>query len=96
LESYGEIVKDCFGDETMKEAEFFIETIAITIVGGGLFYLFTLPLPWMLGPLTGVMIWKGLTDRLLVWPNYFKNSGLILLGMSFGINFTIETIQIDL
>lgn len=78
----------------MKEIKFFIETIAIAIVGGVLFYLFTLPLPWMLGPLTAVMLWKGLTERNLIWPNYLKNTGLIILGMTFGLHFTIETIQI--
>ncbi|WP_416150553.1 AbrB family transcriptional regulator [Salipaludibacillus sp. HK11] len=78
----------------MKEYKPYIDTIFLAVFGGILFNQFNLPLPWMLGPLTAVMLWSGFTDRVLVWPNYLKNAGLIILGMSFGLNFTLETIQI--
>ncbi|WP_280770981.1 AbrB family transcriptional regulator [Salipaludibacillus daqingensis] len=77
----------------MKEVKPFIETLAFSILGGVIFFILNLPLPWMLGPLTSVMLWNGLTNRRLLWPSYLKNAGLIVLGMSFGLYFTMATIQ---
>ena len=36
----------------------FVETLLCGIVGGILFTLLHLPLSWMLGPLTAILIWK--------------------------------------
>ncbi|MCR6096347.1 AbrB family transcriptional regulator [Salipaludibacillus agaradhaerens] len=72
----------------------FIEAIGISVIGGGLFHVVSLPLAWMLGPLTSVMLWEGLTTRTLVWPDFLKKLGLIILGISFGFYFTFESLKI--
>lgn len=69
------------------------ETAAVASVGGGLFYLANLPLPWVLGALTFVMLWQGFTHRKSVVPPAVKNIGFMILGMSFGLYFTAETFQ---
>lgn len=69
----------------------FIETLLCGILGGGLFTLFNLPLAWMLGPLTAVLIWKLLSKRDLYWPGSFRNGGQMLLGYSMGLSFTIAS-----
>lgn len=69
----------------------FIETILCGLSGGFLFTLLNLPLSWMLGPLTAVLIWKLLSKRDLYWPRSFRNGGQMLLGYSMGLSFTIAS-----
>lgn len=78
----------------MKEWKTLLETLTLGIIGGILFSLLNLPLPWMLGPLTAVMFWQSITERKLIWPPSFKNIGLIILGITFGLYFTLETIML--
>src|SRR3954447_7124809 len=69
----------------------FIEALLCGIAGGLLFSLLKLPLSWMLGPLTAVLVWKLLSKRELYWPASFRNGGQMLLGYSMGLAFTIES-----
>jgi uncharacterized protein len=69
----------------------FIETLLCGIAGGFLFKLLNLPLLWMLGPLTAVLIWKLISKRDLYWPVSFRNGGQMLLGYSMGLSFTIDS-----
>ncbi|GAF64603.1 putative ammonia monooxygenase [Bacillus sp. TS-2] len=68
-----------------------IQTIFISFFGGYVFHLLSLPLPWVLGSLTAVVLWQGFTKRKLYLPNSLKNGSLILLGAYFGLYFTLET-----
>src|SRR5690606_3467786 len=69
----------------------FIETVLLTFVGGVLFTLLHVPLSWMLGPMTAVVLWTTLTRRKLIWPVWLRNGGLMLLGYSMGLSFTLES-----
>ena len=69
----------------------FIITVLLGLAGGALFTYFNTPIPWMLGPLTAVMLIQSLTPFQVIWPLKLKNIGLIVLGMSFGLYFTVET-----
>ncbi|NOU97128.1 AbrB family transcriptional regulator [Paenibacillus sp. LMG 31456] len=68
-----------------------LETILITFVGGMLFTLLNVPLSWMLGPLAAVLLWTACTRRSLVWPIWLRNGGLLLLGYSMGLSFTLNS-----
>ncbi|WP_449355334.1 AbrB family transcriptional regulator [Virgibacillus natechei] len=70
-----------------------IETIIIATLGGYLFNIASLPLPWLLGALTFVMLWQGFTKREASLPGSIKNAGLIIIGIYFGLYFTAETFQ---
>ncbi|WP_047983587.1 AbrB family transcriptional regulator [Ornithinibacillus californiensis] len=70
-----------------------VEAAIISILGGYVFSLLHIPLPWVLGPLTFVMLWQGFTGRRLIIPNYIRDAGFIILGIYFGLYFTTETIQ---
>ncbi|SFL35734.1 hypothetical protein SAMN03159341_105245 [Paenibacillus sp. 1_12] len=67
------------------------ETIIVTFAGGLLFTWLHVPLSWMLGPLTAVLLWNVFTRRNLAWPGSFRNLGLSLLGYSMGLSFTLES-----
>lgn len=70
-----------------------IEAVILGIVGGFIFKFLHLPLAWMLGPLTLVLIWRLLTKRSLHWPIGFRNTGQLILGYSMGLSFTYESAQ---
>ncbi|MFA9560103.1 AbrB family transcriptional regulator [Evansella sp. AB-rgal1] len=71
-----------------------LETLLIGLVGGFLFNLGNLPLPWVLGPMAFVACWQGITKRIINLPIHFKNTGLLTLGTYFGLYFTKETFLI--
>ncbi|WAA08621.1 AbrB family transcriptional regulator [Fervidibacillus albus] len=68
-----------------------INTILIASLGGFLFSIVHTPLPWVLGSLAIVTIWQGIRKRKLYFPSYFRNIGFIILGLNFGLYFTIDT-----
>ncbi|MFD0675396.1 MULTISPECIES: AbrB family transcriptional regulator [unclassified Paenibacillus] len=68
-----------------------LETVLITFAGGMLFTLLHVPLSWMLGPLAAVLVWTVCTRRSLVWPIRLRNGGLLLLGYSLGLSFTLNS-----
>lgn len=68
----------------------FMETLLISLTGGLLFRLLHLPLPWLLGSLTAVMMWSLAAGRNLFWPVKLRNAGLVILGYMLGSSFTIE------
>lgn len=74
-----------------KNLYFIIETVIVGVFGGTLFLLFNLPLAWMLGPLSAVMLWKLITKRKLHWPIGFRNGGQMILGFSMGLSFTTDS-----
>jgi len=68
----------------------------VSILGGSLFRLLHIPLPWMLGPLTGIMLYNLFFKQLklvIYWPLSFRNAGLIILGYMMGISFTRDAAQ---
>jgi len=64
------------------------ETLVVALIGGLLFSIIKVPLPWMLGPLTTVAVWKTVVRRVVYWPVAIRNAGLIVLGCMIGISFT--------
>ncbi|RFU66646.1 AbrB family transcriptional regulator [Peribacillus glennii] len=75
----------------MKNSAQLIETYLIAFIGGYLFFLFQWPLPWILGPMTIMILWKSGTKRSLVSTRFFTNAGLCVLGIYFGQSFTKAT-----
>ncbi|NHN33944.1 AbrB family transcriptional regulator [Paenibacillus agricola] len=69
----------------------FAETILVTFAGGMVFTWLHVPLSWMLGPLTAVLLWTALLRRSLAWPVGLRNMSLALLGYSMGLSFTMES-----
>lgn len=69
-----------------------LETYAIGSLGGYIFFLGGLPLPWVLGALTFVMIYQGISKRAMFCPEPLKHSGFLVLGMFFGLYFTASTL----
>ncbi|MBM7094448.1 AbrB family transcriptional regulator [Bacillus sp. H-16] len=69
----------------------FLETVMIGVTGGFVFAILALPLPWVLGALTFVLVWQGFTKRKALFPDPLKNTGFLTLGIYFGLYFTAAT-----
>lgn len=68
-----------------------LETLGVALTGAALFVVIHIPLPWLLGPLTAVIVWSLATKRPLYWPIGFRQVALVLLGYMLGTSFTRET-----
>lgn len=70
----------------------FLETFVIGLLGVALFYFVHIPMPWLLGSLSAVMIWRVITKRHLYWPYAFRQVALMLLGYLLGTSFSVDTL----
>ncbi|WP_286883132.1 AbrB family transcriptional regulator [Aneurinibacillus sp. UBA3580] len=68
-----------------------LEAAAVALVGALLFTVLRVPLPWILGPVAAVTVWRLATRRTLMWPYTFRETALLLLGYMLGASFTRET-----
>lgn len=70
-----------------------ISTFLIALPAGWLFSYFQIPLPWMLGPLTAVMLFNALSGAWARWPNFLRDLGMIVIGYSMGRSVTPEAVH---
>lgn len=68
-----------------------METVLVTFAGGLVFTYLGLPISWMLGPMTAILLWQWLTGRRLVSSSRVRNIGLLTIGYGLGLSFTIES-----
>ncbi len=68
-----------------------ITTIAIAILSGFIFNYIRMPLPWMLGPIAGMIIWSSVFKGNPCLSPKCRNAGLIVVGYLIGRPFTPDT-----
>lgn len=68
-------------------------TFVTATIGGWVFNWMHLPLAWMLGPIIFIVLAKWIWKMKVVWPIYFRSSGLIILGYTLGTSFTNDALQ---
>ncbi|MFC4320413.1 AbrB family transcriptional regulator [Litchfieldia salsa] len=66
---------------------------SIASLGAFLFYLLSFPIPWILGPLSVILLTKLITKKSTNLPIVFNNIALMLIGIYFGLSFTNSTIE---
>ncbi|WP_010273168.1 AbrB family transcriptional regulator [Paenibacillus senegalensis] len=67
-----------------------LESLTVAVLFGFLFTWLRVPIPWMLGPIAGLVIWSTLIKKPVAASRSMRNSGLIVLGYLIGSSFTIE------
>lgn len=65
-----------------------IKTALISIAGGYLFNLLHTPIPWMLGPLTAILIFKQAFKKPTYWPFALREAAQVILGFVMGGSFS--------
>lgn len=71
----------------------FSAALLTAFIGGGLFTLIRLPIPWLLGPMAALLIASRFKNVKLIWPVSMRNTGLIIVGYSIGISFTKNSLS---
>ncbi|MGE6613056.1 AbrB family transcriptional regulator [Peribacillus sp. NPDC076916] len=71
----------------------FSVALLTAFIGGSLFSLVGLPIPWLLGPLAALLIASRFKNVKLIWPVSMRNTGLIIVGYSIGISFTKSSLS---
>jgi membrane AbrB-like protein len=70
----------------------FIAALVTALIGGLIFSFFQWPIPWLLGPMTAVLIVSRFNRIHFYWPTGIRNMGLIIVGYSIGLTFTKDTL----
>lgn len=65
-------------------------TILVALAGGAVFEWIGMPLSWMLGPMTAILIWKEVLRKQASWSAKPRNFALVVLGFMTGRSFTPE------
>jgi uncharacterized protein len=66
----------------------FLITLFTAFIGGLIFHFIHMPVPWLLGPMTAVLIGSRFGKIQFYWPVVIRDTGLIVLGYSIGLSFT--------
>jgi len=67
-------------------------TLVIAIIGGLLFQVIHLPIPWLLGPMFFVLIFSKFKKIKLFWPSKIRDAAMIIIGYTIGLSFTSATL----
>ncbi|MEH7254150.1 AbrB family transcriptional regulator [Neobacillus niacini] len=70
----------------------FLITLVLAFIGGVLFTFLHIPIPWLLGPMTAVLIGSRFQAIQVYWPVQIRDAGLVILGYSIGLSFTKEAV----
>ncbi|MCP8616102.1 AbrB family transcriptional regulator [Salirhabdus salicampi] len=68
-------------------------SLLLGLIGGGIFYVLSFPLPWILGPLFLLIIYKAFSGKTATSLR-LRNVSFVLLGIQIGTTFTHNTLSI--
>lgn len=68
-------------------------TCIIAVIGGVLFQLLHLPVPWLLGPMIAMVLCKNLLQWDLAWPYHLRNAGMMVVGYTIGLSMTLAALR---
>ncbi|CAM3716331.1 AbrB family transcriptional regulator [Mesobacillus zeae] len=71
-----------------NNAKRFMLALAAAGAGGILFTLLGTPIPWLLGPMTAILLLSRVKNNIFYWPIVFRDAGLMVVGYSIGLSFT--------
>ncbi|MEC0372374.1 AbrB family transcriptional regulator [Paenibacillus chibensis] len=71
-----------------------IYTLVCGVIGAYVFQWIHMPIPWLLGPMIFVLIAsKTIKTVKPLWPPVLRNAGMIVIGYTIGLSFTMATLQ---
>ena len=65
----------------------------IALPFGWLFSYIQIPLPWMLGPLTAIIVFNSMLGDWVRWPTLLRDLGMIVIGYSMGRSVTMDALH---
>ncbi|MGF7013515.1 AbrB family transcriptional regulator [Ornithinibacillus bavariensis] len=79
--------------QLMKDLKKIMITALAALVGGALFSLLHIPVPWLLGPMLVMVICKNVMKWNLTWPSELRDSGMIIVGYTIGLSMTSAALK---
>lgn len=67
-----------------------LKVLVLSLIGGYMFSLLHIPIPWMLGPIVVVMLSQFFYKGPLKWSGKMRDLGIVLVGTVIGIQFNID------
>ncbi|ASV69517.1 AbrB family transcriptional regulator [Cytobacillus sp. FSL W7-1323] len=74
----------------MNKSYSLLLAVIIAVAGGGIFTLLHIPVSWLLGSITSIMLYSIISKKTLYWPKSFRNIGIFIIGYSMGLSLTKE------
>lgn len=72
----------------------FLITVVIAIIGGAVFDLLHIPVPWLLGPMIAMVIGTNVLNyQQFIWHSSLRNIGLMIVGYTIGLSMTATALQ---
>ncbi|WP_240377072.1 AbrB family transcriptional regulator [Bacillus piscicola] len=62
-------------------------------VGGLLFMLLHIPVPWLLGPMVAMVIGTNMFPYTFRWHPFLRNIGLVIVGYTIGLSMTAQALH---
>lgn len=70
-----------------------IITLVTVAIGGLLFMLLHIPVPWLLGPMVAMVIGTNVVKRHFVWHWKIRNLGMMIIGYTIGLSMTSDALH---
>lgn len=64
-----------------------LKVLILSLIGGYIFSLLHIPIPWMLGPIVIVMLAQFIYKGPLKWSGQMRDAGVVIVGTVIGIQF---------
>ncbi|GEK34941.1 AbrB family transcriptional regulator [Kurthia sibirica] len=78
---------------TKLQLKKFLLTLMIGSIGGLLFTVLHIPIPWLLGPLACALTINTWRPDFLYWPKSMKSIGMLFIGYTIGQALTSEAVK---
>jgi membrane AbrB-like protein len=76
-----------------KSSSRIIMSLVTAVIGGTIFNLLHLPIPWLLGPMIAVLIGSNMLKGRYEWPGQVRNTGMIIVGYTIGLSLTASALR---
>lgn len=67
-----------------------LKVLILSFIGGYIFSLLHIPIPWMLGPIVVVMLAQFFYKGPLKWSGQMRDLGVVMVGTAIGIQFNTD------
>lgn len=67
-----------------------LKVLVLSLIGGYIFSLLHIPIPWMLGPITVVMLAQFIYKGELKWSAQLRDLGVVMVGTVIGVRFNMD------
>ena len=67
-----------------------LKVLILSFIGGYIFSLLHIPIPWMLGPIVVVMLAQFVYKGPLRWSSQMRDLGVVMVGTAIGVQFNTD------